>query len=141
MFKTDEIYIVQNSVLEARFDAMKAKLLAKGRGNEILAFHATALQNIDSILRNNLDPNRSPTHGRAHGNGCYFSEFPNVSASYGNSMILFRVLPGKEYKGPGTLPQSGYDSKKVSEDRDGYGQMLIIQNAAQFLPAYVFYKR
>ena len=141
MFKTDEIDIVQNSVLEARFDAMKAKLLAKGLGNEILAFHATALQNIDSILRNNLDPNRGPTHGRAHGNGCYFSEFPNVSASYGDSMILFRVLPGKEYKGPGTLPQSGYDSKKVSEDRDGYGQMLIIQNAAQFLPAYVFYKR
>ena len=141
MFKTDEIDIVQNSVLEARFDAMKAKLLAKGCGNEILAFHATALQNIDSILRDNLDPNRNPTHGRAHGNGCYFSEFPDFSGRYGNSMILFRVLPGKEYTGPGILPQSGYDSKKVSGDRDGYGEQLIIQNAAQFLPAYVFYKK
>ena len=141
IFNTDEIDIVQNNVLEARFNAMKAKLLATGRGNEILAFHATDPQNIDSILRNNLDPNRGPRHGRAHGNGCYFSEFPDFSGRYGNSMILFRVLPGKEYTGPGTLPQSGFDSKKVSGDRDGYGEQLIIQNADQFLPAYIFYKK
>ena len=141
IFNTDEIDIIRNSTLESRFEDMKEKFQRKDFGDEILAFHATDPENIDSILRNNLDPNRQPAHGRLHGDGCYFSEFPDFSARYGDSMIMFRVLPGKEYSGNGTLPQIGYDSKKVKENKDGYGEQLIIQNASQFLPAYVFYKK
>ena len=40
--------------------------------------------------------------GQAYGPGNYFSEFPDVSIPYGrgtNGLILFRILPGKEYEG------------------------------------------
>lgn len=37
--------------------------------------------------------------GQSHGPGNYFSEIPDVSMSYGSGLILFRVLPGKEYQG------------------------------------------
>ena len=140
-FSTDEIDIVLNEALEKRFNDMKKELKKKGYGEEILAFHSTKLENIDSILRNNLDPKIKAANGRVYGDGCYFSEFPDFSGQYGNSMILFRVLPGKEYIGKDILPQSGFDSKKVRGDNKGYGEQIIIQNADQFLPAYVLYKK
>ena len=37
--------------------------------------------------------------GQKHGPGNYFSEIPNISMAYGSGLILFRVLPGREYQG------------------------------------------
>ena len=140
------IDIIQNTALERAFNNRKqAFSAARVNDAEILAYHGTASTNIDSILRNNLDPNITPVNGRAHGKGSYFSEFPGTSLRYarnGGGLILFRVLPGKEHDGYGTQPiPVDCHSKKVAGDRDGYGNMLIITDAAQFLPAYVLHMK
>ena len=137
------IDIVQNTALEQQFCAKKQEFLTCGvSSKEILAYHGTSSVNIDSILRDNLDPTRAAAHGRKHGDGCYFSEFPKTSIDYGDGLILFRVLPGKEHDGSGTQPiPADCHSKRVSRDIDGYGDMLIITDAAQFLPAYVIHMK
>ena len=137
------IDIVQNTALEQQFCAKKQEFSACGvSSKEILAYHGTSSVNIDSILRDNLDPTRAPAHGRAHGDGCYFSELPTTSIGYGDGLILFRVLPGKEHDESGSQPiPPDCHSKKVSGDSAGYGNMLIITDAAQFLPAYVIHMK
>jgi hypothetical protein len=56
--------------------------------------------------------------GQAYGPGNYFSEFPDVSLPYGQGtgLILFRVLPGKEYEGAikDIPPGSFRDLKKIT---------------------------
>jgi hypothetical protein len=87
----DHVELVINKTLSKAFDAKKAEFQKSGIPcNEVLAFHGTNSANIDSIVRTNLDPSRVPIHGRVHGQGCYFSEFPDVSAGYGDGLLLFR---------------------------------------------------
>ena len=138
--KIESVDIIKNGRLENHFNSQKLLFQTQGvPDNEILAYHATDYSNVDSILKNNLDPNRAAAHGRRFGNGCYFSENPNFSLNYGKALIVFRVLPGKEYVGSRSsdLMGSKFHSKKFSEDSDGYGEQLIIINPRQFLPAYV----
>jgi hypothetical protein len=79
--------------------------------------------------------------GQAYGPGNYFSEFPDVSLPYGQGqgLILFRVLPGKEYEGAtsGDVPP-GFHTKKVRGNQEGFGEMLVIKDKRQFLPYAVY---
>ena len=75
---------------------------------------------------------------QAHGPGNYFSEFPDISMGYGDALILFRVLPGKEYTGGGSKPPD-FHSKKVGGNAEGFGDMLIVEDSAQFVPYAVYH--
>ncbi len=102
--------------------------------DEIWGYHGTDPGNIDSILTTNL--NRKV--GQAHGPGFYFSEFPDVCRGYGAGLIMFRLLPGREYKGSDKNKHTGsgrqYHSKIVGGDATGSGQMVIIDDNTQFVP-------
>ena len=77
------IDIVRNRRLQQKFEAKKAQLAAK-EGSDVkslLLFHGTPQQNVPSILRDNFDLSKV-VNGRAHGNGVYFSEQPEVSLGY-----------------------------------------------------------
>ena len=134
------VEVVVNDHLERKFEVKKAEFTRRGiRDHEVYAFHATDVGNVDSILRKNLDPNRRVAHGRVHGDGCYFSEFPNFSLKYGNGLILFRILTGKEYNGPAMQIPSGYQSKKVKANLAGHAQQIIITDSDQFVPRFVYH--
>ncbi|KAL3900156.1 MAG: hypothetical protein SGARI_006300 [Bacillariaceae sp.] len=58
-----------------------------------IVFHGTATANVNTILKNGLDPKRR--RGQAYGPGEYFSKDPSVSQSYckgGKSMLVFLVV-------------------------------------------------
>jgi len=57
---------------------------------------------------------------------------------YGNGLILFRVLPGREFVGKTNKP-AGYDSKKVGGNLEGFGDMLIVEDSSQFVPYAVYH--
>jgi len=139
-----------NPVLIQKYELMQAKLKAKyPSGSDslpILAFHGTKLENIPNIVQANFDLAKlaSNTGDRGYyGAGIYFSEFPEVSISYGDTgrLLLCRVLPGKSYDCSNTMLgqslQAGYDSHRVSADAEGHGQELVIFDVDQILPCYV----
>lgn len=137
-YEINAIEVVRNPELEANFQKKKIWLKSKGSPDgEIRGFHGTDPQNIDSIIKQNLDPNRAATHGRRHGEGCYFSEFPDFSLGYGQGLLLFRILPGRESTTQN--PLQDYDTKKVDANNDGYGQILVIKDSHQFLPIYIYH--
>lgn len=103
---------------------------------EVLAFHGTSSSVVDSILKSNLLLKLAKR--QAHGQGNYFSEFPDTSMAYGDALILFRVLPGKEFTGHDQT-WSGFDSKKVGGNVEGFGDMLIVKDSAQFVPYAVYH--
>ena len=88
-----------------------------------------------------MDSTKRVVHGKVKGNGNYFSELPDFSLKYGKDegLILFRVLPGKEYlsDGPEDYPDD-YQCKKVMPDKEGYGQHIVIRDSGQFLPLYIY---
>lgn len=89
--QVDFVEYVFNKELEEKFISKKNEFKGKGIPNrEVRAFHGTDPKNIQSILKNNLDPSRAVQHGRVHGQGCYFSEFPDFSLRYGKGLMLFR---------------------------------------------------
>jgi hypothetical protein len=53
-------------------------------------------------------------------------------------LILFRILPGREYEGSTADIPAGYNTKKVGGNTQGFGQMLIIKDSAQFLPYAIY---
>ena len=132
----DYIDYVVNQDLQQKFDAKKAHFRSSGiPDHQIMAFHATDPSNIDSIIRTNLDYRKvGAAHGRAHGDGNYFSEYPAFSLRYGSGLILFEILPGNEHPALGPV-----QCKKVAADREGYGQQLVITDNAQFFPRYVIH--
>ena len=138
----DFILYPDTDPIKARFDAKKKTLAAQSFTEEIYAFHGTSSQNVDSILKTNLDPRRAPAHGLAYGWGCYFSEFPDFSLNYGDGLILFRLLPGKEYlneTNDSDWIAKGYNSKKVRATADRYAEQIIIQDSGQFLPFCIYH--
>ena len=128
--------------LKVKFEEKKNELEEENFKEEILAFHGTDTSNVGSILNVNLNPNRSPKHGLRYGRGCYFSEFPDFSLEYGEGLILFRVLPGKEFEDEtkdDTWAQKGFHCKKVRANTDRYAEQIIIQDPSQFLPYCVYH--
>ena len=78
-----------------RFESMRASLAWRGRGTEeVLLFHGTPPDNLDSIMRNNFDP--CLNQRALYGPGTYMSHFPNVALAYGAGLVLCRVLPGNK---------------------------------------------
>ena len=129
-----------------KFDAKKLNFKkANIPDEEVFAYHGTNPENIHSICPNNLNVIRSAKHG----NGYYFSEFPDKSLHYGGQkqgLILFKTLPGLVYTGVDKNQHSGsdakYQSKKVPPgmfEKDSRGFMLIIENNEQFIPYCVIH--
>ena len=90
------IQFITNTVLQQKFDAKKAEFQFNGIPyDEVWAYHGTNPINVMSICESNLNKiNRT-----AYGHGYYFSEFPELSERYGQALILFKTLPGREYVG------------------------------------------
>lgn len=114
--------------------------------NCVLAFHGTAEENIESIVRNNFSMDKC--RRGMYGAGIYFSEFPNISEGYAvgsNQLLLCKVLPGKSYECPHTRQMNdaplepGYDSHIVEADDSGRGKMLVIFDSSQILPTYIIH--
>ena len=137
----DYIEYIINEDLQKKFDATKAEFKRKGiSADQIMAFHATKPEHVDSIIRSNLDHRKFPMkNGRVHGEGNYFSEYPAFSLKYGHGLILFDILPGREYSGRSQPIPSGFESKKIGTNAEGYGQQLVIANNEQFVPRYVIH--
>ena len=141
------IDIVINKDLEDKFKATKKMFKSQGiPDKEILAYHGTDPNNIDSILKSNLQ--LSYAKRQAYGKGNYFSEFPAVSLGYGQGLLLCRILPGKEYVDSTNcdIPQE-YNSKKVLKSQltgvsaaNASGDMIIIENSDQILPFFVIHR-
>ena len=141
------IDIVINKDLEDKFEATKKTFQSQGiPDKEILAYHGTDPNNIDSILKSNLQ--LSYAKRQAYGKGNYFSEFPAVSLGYGQGLLLCRILPGKEYVDSTNcdIPQE-YNSKKVLKSQltgvsaaNASGDMIIIENSDQILPFFVIHR-
>ena len=144
--KVSKVDFIFNKTLQNKFDAKEAEFSRKGiTTNIIRAFHGTNSANVDSILKTNL--NRKV--GQAYGSGYYFSEFPQVSQGYGDALILFKVMPGNEYTGNDSnkhVDNDRYQCRKVvgsvvrnNDGKMGYGDILVINDNAQFLPYCVLH--
>ena len=107
------------------------KLACKNGGvkfEEVYAYHGTPASNVDSIVKTNLDPKRS--RFGAHGKGCYFSEYPEVSHGYTQScMFIFRVI----------LVKGKYKEVSPDQHNGGYCQMLVIDDNSYFKPEFVLH--
>ena len=118
------IGIVANHGIWKRYEDRRKEFVEKG-GEEVRGYHATKRDNIRGIVHENLDPNRTPAHGRAHGHGCYFSEFPEFSAKYNQQcMFIFKLLLLKD------------QHWKVNRSSQGYCEQIIIQDNSLFKPVY-----
>ena len=119
--------IVVSHGIWKKYEAQKHKMASSG-GKEIYAYHATSPQNVQSIAQDNLDWQRAAVHGRAHGNGCYFSEYPEFSLKYNRQcMLIFKLI---------LLPNQ---YNRVKPDKQGYCEQIIMWDNTLFKPVYVLY--
>ena len=139
-----------NPELEEKFNKKKAEFESNYKDqtdkNEIFAFHGTPIHNPDVIMKENFSLDLIKTF--AHGYGIYFSEYPNTSLGYtsaAGNLILARVLLGKSVASRTCQEMSSsrrqccskHDSHTVSPGKDGYANMVIIQNVDQILPMFL----
>ena len=124
-----QIGIVQNPFLEAKYSLSLNQLFQKCiKYKEVFAYHATALENVPNIIRNNLNPNYPVAHGRRFGHGCYFSEYPEFSVRYGRECLLvFKILLVLDH-----------DNRYKSDDK-GFCEQIFIKDPNLFRPIYVLY--
>ena len=129
----DHIEYVVNRELQEKFDAKKAQFRRNGiPDNQVLAFgYYLKAEDVDDITRNNLDYTKHQMHFARDFNGNYFCEYPR--SLFGDVMILFEILPGREYVSGNREPiPNGYQSKKN-------GRWRLITDSAQFFPRYVIH--
>ena len=122
--------IIVNKTCDHDYEKKKDELRTlKDEFQEVFAYHATKPENIDSIIKNNLDPKKAGSaHGTAHGKGVYFSEHPQFSFKYGNkAMLVFKLLLVKGH------------FKDVAPDEKGFCQQLVLNDTSMFKPQYVLY--
>ena len=124
---------IENKKTSALYQA--AGILA----DEYYMFHETHSNNVDKILQNNFDVNFIPKHKRkesTYGNGIYFSEFPNLSMTYG-TLILCRVLSGRVQIFNSTASKNipdDFDSRKYQAiGAPEYSSIHVIKNPNQIL--------
>ena len=121
------IEIVISHSIWKKYEAQRQKLATNG-GKEIYAYHATSSHNVQSIAKENLDWRRRAVHGRAHGDGCYFSEYPEFASKYDKHCIfIFKLI---------LLP---HQYSRVKPDRHGYCEQIIMWDNSLFKPVYVLY--
>jgi len=138
--KIGQVDVVINKDLEDTFEKKKLEFKRSNIScKEVLAYHGTDANNIDSILKTNLQ--MSYAKRQAFGPGNYFSEFPDVSQGYGSGLLLFRIIPGTEttYNSGDRSRQSTCTKVQDTQGQGGYGQMLIIKDSAQFIPLCVIH--
>ena len=132
----DHIEYVVNRELQEKFDAKKAEFRRNGiPDSQILAFgYYLKAEDVDDITRNNLDYTKHQKHfNRPLGDGNHFWEYP--WSEFGDVMILFEILPGREYESTGKEPiPNGYQSKKW-----GLTAYRMITDGAHFFPRYVIH--
>ena len=143
--KEFSIDFVNNPTLQRKFNLKKLSFKkANIPDEEVFAYLGTNHENIQSICQNNLNVILKA----AHGNGYYFSEFPDISLRYGGNkqgLILFKTLPGIVYVGKDKNQHTGadakYQSKKIPPGmvNDSRGFYLIIEDNEQFIPYCVIH--
>ena len=92
-YKIEHIDFVRNKGLEDAFEAKKAEFKNKKIPcHEVLAFHGTSPQNVDSILKKNLDPalHKRQAHGPGDEKTCIlvFKGFINVSCILDSHVVV-----------------------------------------------------
>ena len=133
--KKKSIKYIETESLRARFQACKSSFLSRGIPHtERLVFHGTNAD-LDSIIEHNFRLDLCKRS--AHGMGFYFSEFLDICKSYGQKILLCRVLVGNSYEGSECHIPQQYQSKFVQVDPEGKAEMIIIDNADQILPAFI----
>ena len=146
----ESIDLFFNPELEKKFERKKnefnLKCTKKEEKEEIFAFHGTPIEDPDVIMKENFRLDLIKAF--AHGYGIYFSEFPSTSLEYARTtgnLILARVLLGKsvptrecsEMSRGQKTNCSQHDSHTVKPGKDGYANMVIIQNVDQILPMFI----
>ncbi len=141
----ESIDYVWNERLEQKFEMKRMRLLQDGHpAEEMLLFHGTRAQNVQSIIRNNFDTALS--RRQAYGPGIYFSEVPAMSFGYGEALILCRVLTGRVQKGrkvPAQFDPAQYDSYQALEvdGVSGVAYVHVVGDPDQVLPYCVYHFR
>ena len=122
------IGVVVNRKCERKYEQKKEEFKdSKQTVVEVFAYHATKPENVASIIKNNLDPCRTPVHGARYGQGSYFSEHPEFSFRYGKeTMFIFKLL-------------LVVDQYKWVEETKGFCRELVLNDASLFKPQYVLY--
>eukprot|EP00092_Neocalanus_flemingeri_P058148 GFUD01069246.1.p1 GENE.GFUD01069246.1~~GFUD01069246.1.p1 ORF type:complete len:434 (+),score=85.63 GFUD01069246.1:341-1642(+) len=138
------IEYIENELSTERYQQCKALLREKSDqcAQEILLFHETDLNNIESIFNNNFNLDSSPLNrpkAMIFGRGIYMSEFPGVSLNYGKGLMLCKVLTGctetisiHDYSARTAVIPDQFDSREVV--KDGVAVMHVIKNSDQILP-------
>jgi len=128
-YEIQSIDVIENEKLKAKFEKKRQDLKAKGVDDKpLLIFHGTPQANIDPILKNNFDLKKM-VNGRAHGDGVYFSEMPEVSLGYSRdmqSLILCMVLLGENAK-----------VLKRKRQTEVGAWAVVVPDVDQILPKYV----
>ena len=127
--KIKTVRIAVNHRLSRDYEDARKAFVKDGKDmKEVYAYHATKRKNVKSIIETNLDPNQTPVHGRAYGNGCYFSEQPDFTQKYDqHCMFIFKLIL---VKGMHT---------KVKPNKAGYCQQLVLKDVNLFKPMFVLY--
>jgi len=131
------IEYVENQQLRENFLAKQKQLKSEGVNcKERLVFHGTMLDNIDGIVRDNFQLGRLVR--KMYGRGVYFSESPDISAVYGDGLLLCRVLLGEVWSDSTSrdIPPP-YHSKIVKTDSEGRGKVIVVADTKFILPAFV----
>ena len=121
--------ILFNHRIEELYELRVNDLRQKGVSvKEIVAYHATCPNNVQSILHSNLNPSLPPVHGRRFGPGCYFSEFPEFSQRYGKEcMFIFQLI----------LVEGLYLTH--ARTKEGFCQQIVIEDVSLFKPRFALY--
>ena len=127
--KIKTVRIAVNHRLSRDYEDARKAFVKEGKDmEEVYAYHATKRKKVESIIETNLDPNRTPVHGRAYGNGCYFSEQPDFTQKYDqHCMFIFKLILVKDMH------------LKIKPNKAGYCQQLKLTDVNLFKPVFVLY--
>ena len=150
---------IYNADLARQFEETKKDFEAKGLScRERRLFHGTHNDSIYPIISGNFDIAAKRVNGTkamVHGRGIYFSDYPTFSLSYGKSLLLCRVLVGKETnKGGQNYDRYIYNTYAVPDSRlnvkDNKDQkskdialnrhsIYVVRETRQILPCYIIH--
>ena len=149
---------IYNSELAGQFENTRKYYEKKNiLCNERRLFHGTHHDSINPIIDGNFkvcaDPvdnvwedGRRRTKIMMYGAGVYFSDYPTTSLHYGKSLLLCRVLTGKEVVGQNTTGTQQekicntlrVDIKDKSKDTSS---IYVVKDIRQILPCYIIHMK
>lgn len=151
----ESIKIVKNSKLTEEYENTMINFISRGIAGfdgeleELYLFHGTKEESLKGIIKNNFQLDAVPINqdgdaqrrrkGQVYGKGFYFTEYPGLGLSYGNALVLCKVLLGKcelmdinDPKAKNDIIEGWHSKKLNSKKHDGY--MYVIKEASQILP-------